>query len=159
MEFDFENDHFQRPIFFQRQKHDIKKFNILLLAYKQWRTQVRELGSDYGLDSLLQARRPAEHRLHRYVDHNRSGCYSGYEPARGTPRSTGTQLSFQPAHSPNEVLLLSIEIHLRLRTPWGSGDAQTHTRRFTPAELRYCSIAAGLCVEQWENTNRHQCGF
>ena len=25
----------------------------------------------------------AEHRLHCYVDHNNSGCCSGYEPARG----------------------------------------------------------------------------
>ena len=27
---------------------------------------------------------------HSYVDVNRSGCYIGYEPARGTPRITGT---------------------------------------------------------------------
>ena len=25
----------------------------------------------------------AKHRLHCHVDHNNSGCYSGYEPARG----------------------------------------------------------------------------
>ena len=68
-------------------------FNLAL----QCRTQLRELGSDLGTRHLLQARRSAEHRLRSYVEHN-SGCDCGYEPARGTPRSTtGTLPSPQPA--------------------------------------------------------------
>ena len=49
-----------------------------------------ELESDLGTRHLLQVGRSAERRLHSYVDHNSSGCYSVYEPARGTPRSTET---------------------------------------------------------------------
>ena len=37
---------------------------------------------------------------------------------------------------------------------WASGDAQTHTRRVTSAELSHCSIAAGLSVEQRHSTVR-----
>ena len=133
------------------------------------------LGSVLGSRHLLQVGRSAERRLHSYVDRNSSGCYSVYEPARGTPpRSTGTLpspqlaliccLSWDLKHNPNEViLLLPIEIHLTLLTPRASGYAQTHTRRFTPAELPHCSIAAGLCVEQRHSTGRrllvNQCGF
>ena len=39
-------------------------------------TQDRSKGLTCGLAT-------AEHRLHCYVDHNNSGCCSGYEPARG----------------------------------------------------------------------------
>ena len=48
----------------------------------------------------------------------------------------------------------AIEIHLTLRTQRASGYAQIHTRRFTPAELPHCSIAAGLCAEQRHSTGR-----
>ena len=64
----------------------------------QCRIQIlRELGSDLGTRHLLQVGRSAERRLHSYVDRNSSGCYSVYELARGTPRSTGTLPSLQPA--------------------------------------------------------------
>ena len=51
---------------------------------------LRELGPDLGTRHLLQAHRSAECRWHSCIDHNRSGCYSGYEPAWGTSRTTGT---------------------------------------------------------------------
>ena len=106
-----------------------------------------------GTRHPLQARRSAEHRLHSYVDHNSS---SGFEPVRGTPRSTGTLPSPQPA------LMLTFQWSTAAShrdifgTPWASGDAhvQTHTRRFTPAKLPHCSIAAGLCVEQRHSPGR-----
>ena len=47
-------------------------------------TTPEELGSDLWTRHLLQVGRSAERRLHSYVDLNSSGCYSVYEPARGT---------------------------------------------------------------------------
>ena len=45
----------------------------------QCRTQIiRQQESDLGARHLLQARRPAEHRLHCYVDHNDSEAPGHY---------------------------------------------------------------------------------
>ena len=42
-------------------------------------------GSDFRTPHLLQVGQSAERCLHSYVDHNSSGCYSAYEPARVSP--------------------------------------------------------------------------
>ena len=55
---------------------------------------------------------------------------------------------------PSEVLPLPIEIHLTLRTAWGSADAQTRTQGFTPTELSHCSITVGFYVEQRHSSGR-----
>ena len=97
MKFDIENDHFQRPIFFPMSKiRDIKKLNILrvvpmtthplpdrtadtysgvffILALQTVYTTpgANKEGLTWELESLLQARRSTEHRLHSYADHSK----------------------------------------------------------------------------------------
>ena len=86
----------------------------------------------------------ADQSLHCYVDPNNSGCCSGYEPARGEAPGHYNNLSNLYVTVSFREMSRAFPIKFTSRytdTLWASGDAQTHTRRFTPSELSHCSIA------------------
>ena len=107
-----------------------------------------------GRTSLALLRRPQQQRLLQWL-----------RACTRQSASTGTLLSPQPAlplpfvisyvkHNPNEVYYYTASHRDAFDTLGASGDAQTHTLRFTPAELPHCSIAAGWFVEQRHSTVR-----
>ena len=67
--------------------------------YQLQHSWIREQESDLGAQHLVQARRPAEHRLHCYVDHNSKapGTLPSPQPALPLPF-----VRCHVKHSPNE---------------------------------------------------------
>ena len=110
---------------------------------RQRRTHIKEQESYLGARHLLQARRPAEHRLQCYVDHSSEAPRHNH-----LPNLRYCTVAFRETSSTAPIKHYYTASHRdAVDTLWTSGIAQTHARRFTPAKLLIeVSLLARWCV-------------